>query len=133
MGPPSCGIWDAASAWLDEQCHVRAQDSNQRDTGPPAAERTNLTTRPRGQPQQRLLTACRISIPVGLLYHLPTNRGRVRKQKVWRDHARYKPCSRNGTNTSVHMPLARTQSHATLTYSRGQGMSYHTVSKKMRK
>ena len=29
VGPPSCGMWDAAPAWLDEQCHVRAQDSNQ--------------------------------------------------------------------------------------------------------
>ncbi|XP_070092719.1 uncharacterized protein [Equus caballus] len=50
VGPSSCGTWDAASAWLDEQCHVRAQDSNQRNTGPLAAERANLTTRPRGQP-----------------------------------------------------------------------------------
>ena len=50
VGPSSCGMWDAASAWSDEQCHVRALDSNQRDTGPPAAERANLTTRPRGQP-----------------------------------------------------------------------------------
>ena len=41
---------DAASAWFDEQCHVRAQDLNQRNTGPPAAERVNLTTQPRGQP-----------------------------------------------------------------------------------
>uniref|UniRef100_A0A3Q2GTD1 15-oxoprostaglandin 13-reductase n=1 Tax=Equus caballus TaxID=9796 RepID=A0A3Q2GTD1_HORSE len=31
-------MWDVASAWLDEQCHVCAQDSNQRNTGPPAAE-----------------------------------------------------------------------------------------------
>ncbi|XP_070375726.1 NADH dehydrogenase [ubiquinone] 1 alpha subcomplex assembly factor 2 isoform X4 [Equus asinus] len=51
VGPSSCGMWDAASAWFDEQCHVRAQDSNQRNTGPPAAERANLTTGPRGQPQ----------------------------------------------------------------------------------
>ena len=50
VGPSSYGIWDAASAWLDEQCHVHAQDSNQRNTGPPAAERANLTTQPRGQP-----------------------------------------------------------------------------------
>ena len=50
MGPSSCGMWDAASAWLDEQCHVRAQDSNQQNTGPPAVERKNLTTRPPGQP-----------------------------------------------------------------------------------
>uniref|UniRef100_A0A9L0RMG5 NADP-retinol dehydrogenase n=1 Tax=Equus caballus TaxID=9796 RepID=A0A9L0RMG5_HORSE len=28
VGPSSCGMWDATSAWLDEQCHVRAQDSN---------------------------------------------------------------------------------------------------------
>ena len=50
VGPSSCGVWDAASAWSDEQCHVHAQDSNQRNTGPPAAERANPTTRPRGQP-----------------------------------------------------------------------------------
>ena len=24
VGPSSCGIWDTASAWFDEQCHVRA-------------------------------------------------------------------------------------------------------------
>ena len=28
VGSSSCGMWDAASAWSDEQCHVRAQDSN---------------------------------------------------------------------------------------------------------
>ena len=50
MGPSSCGMWDAASAWFDKQCHVRARDSNQRNAGPPAAERMNLTTRPWGQP-----------------------------------------------------------------------------------
>ena len=50
VGPSSCGMWDAASARFDKQCHVRAQDSNQRNTGLPAAERANLTTRPRGQP-----------------------------------------------------------------------------------
>ena len=55
VGPSSCGMWDAASAWLDEQCHVRAQDSNQRNTGLPAAEHMNLTTQPRGQP---LLVVC---------------------------------------------------------------------------
>ena len=49
-GPSSCGMWDAASAWFDEQCHVHAQDLNQRNTGPPAAERANSTTQPRGQP-----------------------------------------------------------------------------------
>ena len=51
VGSSSCGMWDAASAWFDEQCHIWAQDSNQRNTGPPAAERENLTTRPRGQPR----------------------------------------------------------------------------------
>ena len=39
-------MWDAASVWPDEQCHVRAQDSNQRNTGPPAEERTNSTMGP---------------------------------------------------------------------------------------
>ena len=48
---PCCGMWDAASAWFDEQCHVHTQDSNQRNTGPPAAEHANLTSRPRGQAQ----------------------------------------------------------------------------------
>ena len=28
VGPSSCGMWDAASAWLDVQCHVRTQDPN---------------------------------------------------------------------------------------------------------
>uniref|UniRef100_A0A3Q2IEI0 Uncharacterized protein n=1 Tax=Equus caballus TaxID=9796 RepID=A0A3Q2IEI0_HORSE len=55
VGSSSCGMWDAASAWSDEQCHVRAQDSNRRNTGPPAAERENLTTRPRGQPKLTLI------------------------------------------------------------------------------
>uniref|UniRef100_A0A9L0T568 Potassium channel tetramerization domain containing 19 n=1 Tax=Equus caballus TaxID=9796 RepID=A0A9L0T568_HORSE len=32
-GPSSCGIWDAASTWPDERCHVRAQDPNQRNPG----------------------------------------------------------------------------------------------------
>nr|XP_044617552.1 craniofacial development protein 1 isoform X2 [Equus asinus] len=50
-----CGMWDAASAWFDEQCHVPAQDLNQRNTGPPAAECANLTTRPRGRPQHTIL------------------------------------------------------------------------------
>uniref|UniRef100_A0A9L0TTH3 BLOC-1-related complex subunit 7 n=1 Tax=Equus caballus TaxID=9796 RepID=A0A9L0TTH3_HORSE len=52
VDPSSCGMWDAASAWFDEQCHVRTQDSNQRNTGPPAAECANLTTWPWGQPQE---------------------------------------------------------------------------------
>ena len=51
MSPSICGMWEAASAWPHEQCHVRVQDSNQRNTGPPAAELVNLTTRPRGQPR----------------------------------------------------------------------------------
>src|SRR3712207_7326520 len=47
---PYTTLFRSASAWFDEQCRVRAQDSNQRNTGPPAAEHANLTTRPRGQP-----------------------------------------------------------------------------------
>uniref|UniRef100_A0A9L0SXI5 Dual specificity mitogen-activated protein kinase kinase 5 n=2 Tax=Equus TaxID=9789 RepID=A0A9L0SXI5_HORSE len=31
-GPSSCGMWDAASTWPDEWCHVHAQDPN---PGPP--------------------------------------------------------------------------------------------------
>ena len=29
VGPSSCGMWDAPSAWPDERCHVRAQDPTQ--------------------------------------------------------------------------------------------------------
>ena len=55
VGPSSWGMWDAASPWFDGQCHVHAQDWNQRNTGLPAVERANLTTRPRGQPQNILM------------------------------------------------------------------------------
>ena len=34
-----CAMWDAISAWPDEQCHVCAQDPNQRNPGPAKAER----------------------------------------------------------------------------------------------
>ena len=61
VGPSSCGMWDAASAWFDEQCHVCAQDSHQRNTGPPAAEHANLTTQPRGQPLEFLFLIQRSS------------------------------------------------------------------------
>ena len=44
-------MWDTASAWLDEWCHVHAQDSNWWNPRLPAeAERANLTTRPWGRP-----------------------------------------------------------------------------------
>ena len=41
VGPSSCGMWDAASAWPDEQCHVCTQDPNWRNPGPP--ERSTQT------------------------------------------------------------------------------------------
>ena len=40
VGPSSCGTWDAAPAWLDEQCHVGAQDGNRRNSGLPRRART---------------------------------------------------------------------------------------------
>ena len=64
MGSSSCGMWDAASAWSDEQRHIRAQDSNRRNTGPPAAERANLTPRPRGQPQEVMILKQNFPQPV---------------------------------------------------------------------
>ena len=33
VGPSSCGMWDAASAWCDEQCHIHTQDPNWRNPG----------------------------------------------------------------------------------------------------
>ena len=30
-----CAMWDATSAWPDEQCHVCTQDPNQQNPGPP--------------------------------------------------------------------------------------------------
>ena len=50
VGPSSCGMWDAASAWLDEWCHVCAQDPNQWNPGPLKWRvLKNLTTWPWGQ------------------------------------------------------------------------------------
>ena len=42
VGPSSCGMCDATSAWSDEQCHVRTQDLNQRNPGPPKWSTTAL-------------------------------------------------------------------------------------------
>ena len=67
VGPSSCGMWDVASVWPDEQCHVRAQDSNQRNTGPATAERVNSTTRPRGQPLKMVIFIFPISKPQRVL------------------------------------------------------------------
>ena len=54
VSPYSCGMWDSASPWPDERCHVCAQDLNQRNPGLPAeAEHTNLTTQPQGRPPRR--------------------------------------------------------------------------------
>ena len=33
VGHSSCGTWDAASPWPNEQCHVCGQDPNQRNPG----------------------------------------------------------------------------------------------------
>ena len=52
VGPSSCGMWDAAPAWPNEQRHVHAQDPNQQNTRLPATEHRNLTTRPWGQPSK---------------------------------------------------------------------------------
>ena len=32
-GPSGCAMWDATSAWLDEQGHVHAPDLNQQNPG----------------------------------------------------------------------------------------------------
>ena len=52
-GPASCGMWDAASTWPDERCHVCAQDPCLRPGSEPwaaTAERVNITTRPQSRP-----------------------------------------------------------------------------------
>ena len=46
---PSCGMWDAVSAWPDEWCRVCAQDPNRWNPEPPK-QSVNLTTRPWGWP-----------------------------------------------------------------------------------
>ena len=46
VAPSSCGTWDAASAWLDEWCHVCAQDLNWRNPGPP---KQSMWTQPLGR------------------------------------------------------------------------------------
>ena len=75
MGPSRCGMWDAASAWFDKQCHVRAQDSNQRNTGPPAAECENLTARPRGQPRMSFHLILASTYGVGIIMLLRKDTG----------------------------------------------------------
>ena len=40
VGPSSCGMWDAASAWPDEQCQVSAQDLNLQNPGLPKQSAT---------------------------------------------------------------------------------------------
>ena len=49
VGPSGCAVWDAASAWPDERCHVRAQDPNWQNRAT-KAECRNLTTQPRAGP-----------------------------------------------------------------------------------
>ena len=34
-GPSSCAMWDTASTWPDEQCHVHTQDPNRWNPGSP--------------------------------------------------------------------------------------------------
>ena len=51
VGPSSCGMWDAASAWPDERCNVCAQDPNLWFPWDANAECTNLTTWPQRQPK----------------------------------------------------------------------------------
>ena len=54
--------------WPDERWHVRAQDPNQRNPGPPECE--NLTTRPQGGPTKdfskdfflNVLIACEFTV-----------------------------------------------------------------------
>ena len=41
-------MWDAASAWPDEWCHVHAQDPNPAKPWAAEVEHTNLTTQPQG-------------------------------------------------------------------------------------
>ena len=45
-------MWDAATAWLDEQCVGLCPGS---ELANPGAERRNLTTWPWGRPQTQLL------------------------------------------------------------------------------
>ena len=35
VSPSGCAMWDTASAWPDEWCHVHGQDPNRPDPGPP--------------------------------------------------------------------------------------------------
>ena len=85
VGPSICGMWDTASVGLDEKYHVRAQDSNQRNTGPPAAERANLTTWPQGQ-----------SLNDVFLKLLKTTGWREYKEKVTLNLLWARPCNPKG-------------------------------------
>ena len=54
VGPSSCGMWDAASAWLDKWCHDHTQDSNRRNPRAAEAERRTQTLGHRASPSSML-------------------------------------------------------------------------------
>ena len=43
-------MWEATSAWLDEQCRVHARDANRQNPLAAKSEHVNLSTRPWGRP-----------------------------------------------------------------------------------
>ena len=45
-GPYGCALWDTASAWPDERCHVRAQDYEPVKPWAAEAKLMTLTTEP---------------------------------------------------------------------------------------
>ena len=53
MAPSSCGMWEAASAWLDERCHVWPRIRTSKPWGA-EVELENLTTQPQGGPSHQI-------------------------------------------------------------------------------
>ena len=51
IGPSGCGLWDAALAWLDERCHVGAQDPNRQNPGLPEWSPGTYPVSLRGRPR----------------------------------------------------------------------------------
>ena len=67
-------MWDAASAWLDERRHVRAQDSNLRNPGPPEQGAGTQPLGPGPAPVDVILmTADHIAASRKIFYHMYHN------------------------------------------------------------
>ena len=115
VGPSSCGMWDATSAWLDEWRHIRAQDSNRWNSGLPKQNMRTLTTQPWGQPPPTFLII-KISIicdKIELIVHNtdPTIRGKNKENKMYKINMNSHWLLIHNMNTTTYSTHSNISSH----------------------